>query len=123
MLFASLIIERNTLEMADLPGAFVSWLQAFGVLATVGLVIWAYIGMFRGLGFREAAEQLAVLTLLSGFIMVLGLSAAFGPVVRAIGLIAVLGVALVWVFLALVLLPAKVAALEGLRSAQGVVAL
>src|SRR5262245_51460847 len=124
MLFASLVIERNTLEIADLPAAFVSWVQAFGVLATVGLIIWAYIGMFRALGFRESAEQLGVLTLLSGFILVLGMSAAFGPVVRAVGLIGLFGIALIWVGVALlILVPARVATVEDLRSSRGIVAL
>src|SRR5207244_474655 len=124
MLFASLIIERNTLEIADLPAAFVSWVQAFGVLATVGLVIWASIGRFRALGFRESAEQLGILTLLSGFILVLGMSAAFGPVVRAIGLIALFGIALIWVGVALlILVPARVSTALDLRSARGVIAL
>jgi hypothetical protein len=123
MLFASLVIERNTLEVADLPAAFVSWVQAFGALATVGLIIWAFIGMYRALGFRESAAQLALLTLLSGFILVLGMSATFGPVVRAIALIALFVIALIWVVVALILILLRVTTVEDLRSARGVIAL
>lgn len=40
MLFASLIIERDPLELDELPAALASWLRDAGLIAAVGLVIW-----------------------------------------------------------------------------------
>lgn len=44
MLFAALVIERETLKWADLPLALMSWVQDAGVIATLGLLL---VGLSR----------------------------------------------------------------------------
>jgi ABC-type transport system involved in multi-copper enzyme maturation permease subunit len=68
MMFASLVLEREPLRWADLPGALITWVQDAGMVAALALFIWAIVTILRltpGLRFRgtagsviRAAEQI-----------------------------------------------------------------
>src|SRR5262245_47527302 len=46
-MFAILEFDRNPLQLADLPGGLVSWLQSAGAVAVIGLVLYVLIGLPR----------------------------------------------------------------------------
>lgn len=72
MMFASLVIEREPLQLQDLPVAVVFWIQDAGIVAAIGLAIWAIAfavqrpAWARGRVWTGRAVAFAVLAGLSG---------------------------------------------------------
>src|SRR5262245_40201180 len=44
-MFAVLEFDRNPLQLSDLPGGVISWLQSAGGFAVVAAVLWLLVGM------------------------------------------------------------------------------
>src|SRR5205823_4479750 len=84
MLFASLIVERDPLEVSDLPAAIASWLRDAGSLAAFGLAIWALAYALQRPA-RPAQRQRPVRTLL--FLGLAGASALLYVVFAALLLV------------------------------------
>lgn len=72
MLFATLILEREPMQLADLPQAVMNWLQSAGALASLGLFLFFLIKgrgrfaeMFRSEGRKTEARAASLGTLLT----------------------------------------------------------
>jgi ABC-type transport system involved in multi-copper enzyme maturation permease subunit len=47
MILASLVLEREPMRWADVPGAIVTWVQDAGIVAALALLIWALARLLR----------------------------------------------------------------------------
>src|SRR4051812_3708685 len=45
MMFASLILDRDPMSLADLPRALINWIQIVGVIAAIALLIHGLVGV------------------------------------------------------------------------------
>jgi ABC-type transport system involved in multi-copper enzyme maturation permease subunit len=54
-MFGTFVIEQDPLAFKDLPGQMMTWVQSFGGLAAVGVIVWVILWMFGA--FRKATAD------------------------------------------------------------------